>query len=229
MRSWNAAGRYYAITLTASIQRRLIWSVQSHFVGPSDQRRGWEVREASIVDATNMVGLWDEIGQSWLAVDGRVELALWVRLGGNALVAADLAEEHLARMVAPREVAPRGPIGFLTASSLSEGQLARRPSRTVRDRVFERDGHACRRCGSGSATARLTRHHVLPRSAGGLTQENNLVTLCEACHEASHADDTWCPAPDLQGVLLSHELDGLDEDHDEAVARHRRLVAALYA
>jgi 5-methylcytosine-specific restriction endonuclease McrA len=50
----------------------------------------------------------------------------------------------------------------------------------VKQKVFERDGRACILCGrSGAPNA-----HYIPRSAGGLGIEQNVVTLCWACHFA---------------------------------------------
>lgn len=53
--------------------------------------------------------------------------------------------------------------------------------RQVRERVLERDGRRCRRCGSHD---RLHVHHLVAvRIAPHLRLvESNLVTLCEACH-----------------------------------------------
>lgn len=230
MRVWENTNRYYALTLTASVNHRPIWSAHSHFAGPSERFTGWERRIASIVDAAKMTALWDGIGQSWVVVGNRAELGLWVRLGGNALVEDGLAHEWLPRQVAPREVAPNGPTGFLVAESLTRQHRKRKPTRGLRKRVFQRDERSCRRCGRTDGEVTLSRHHVLPHSAGGLTQENNLVTLCEDCHTDCHREGSGSPAPDLLfGVLLAHELDRWDEDHDEAVRRHRRVVARLAA
>jgi HNH endonuclease len=227
MRTLQSTSRYYAVTLLASAEGRARWSAHSHFVGPSERRRGWEKRQASIVEPVKMIALWEGVGQSWLVVHDRAQLALWVRLGGNVLVEVGLAQEWLARMIAIREVAPDGPTGFLAAESLSDQQLARRPSRKVRMRIFERDEHMCRRCGRTADTVVLTRHHVLPRSAGGLTQENNLITLCDDRHNACHVDDRWYPAPDLHGILFADYYQRVDEDYNEAVQRHRLLIAGL--
>jgi hypothetical protein len=227
---WSNADQYYALTLTASRANRPLWSAYSHFAGQSERFPGWERREASIVDAAKMTALWDDLGQSWLVVNDSVDLALWIRLGGNALVEMTLAQERLSRMVTPHEVAPDGPMGFLRAESLTRQQLKHKTSRAVRKRVFERDGHTCRRCGRTSEEVRLTRHHVLPNSVGGLTQENNLVSLCADCHDDCHAGDSWYPEPDLLfGVLLAEQMKRLNEDYDEAVRRHRRLVASMTA
>ncbi len=48
-----------------------------------------------------------------------------------------------------------------------------------RARIYERDGHACLRCGSHR---KLTLDHVVPIAQGGTNAESNLQTLCEGCN-----------------------------------------------
>ena len=49
--------------------------------------------------------------------------------------------------------------------------------------VLERDGWRCQSCGT---MANLEVHHRKFRSKGGSDIEENLVTLCAACHETIH-------------------------------------------
>jgi transposase-like protein len=53
----------------------------------------------------------------------------------------------------------------------------------LRRSVFERDGHACRNCGSDE---NLYAHHIVPEAAGGGNFIDNLATLCGECHRAAH-------------------------------------------
>lgn len=53
---------------------------------------------------------------------------------------------------------------------------ARRISRRA---VFARDGHSCQYCGSSS---RLTVDHVVPKSRGGTSSWENVVTACAPCN-----------------------------------------------
>ena len=49
----------------------------------------------------------------------------------------------------------------------------------TRKAVFARDGYSCQYCG---ATSRLTVDHVVPRSRGGGTSWENMVTSCAPCN-----------------------------------------------
>lgn len=49
----------------------------------------------------------------------------------------------------------------------------------LRNKIFERDGFNCVKCGS---TSDLTIDHIIPFSRGGQTTEDNLQTLCLKCN-----------------------------------------------
>lgn len=59
--------------------------------------------------------------------------------------------------------------------------LSRRPAFT-RFNVFLRDQFACQYCGHAFPTHELTFDHVIPRSRGGRTEWNNVVTACGHCN-----------------------------------------------
>jgi 5-methylcytosine-specific restriction endonuclease McrA len=58
---------------------------------------------------------------------------------------------------------------------------ARRPAFT-RFNVFLRDGFVCQYCGDRFPTPDLTFDHVIPRSRGGRTTWENVVTACGDCN-----------------------------------------------
>lgn len=58
---------------------------------------------------------------------------------------------------------------------------ARRPAFT-RFNVFLRDGFRCQYCGRRMPTHDLTFDHVIPRSRGGRTTWENVVTACGPCN-----------------------------------------------
>ena len=58
----------------------------------------------------------------------------------------------------------------------------------LRQQVLRRDGWRCQACG---AMSDLEVHHKQFRSHSGHDSEENLITLCTACHAQRHR----CPSP----------------------------------
>ncbi|MCB1556519.1 MAG: HNH endonuclease [Alphaproteobacteria bacterium] len=54
----------------------------------------------------------------------------------------------------------------------------------TRFNLFLRDGFTCQYCGDRFRATDLTFDHVVPRSRGGRTQWDNIVTACRACNLA---------------------------------------------
>lgn len=85
----------------------------------------------------------------------------------------------------------------------------------VKDAVWERDRHRCVLCLSPQA---MPNAHYIPRSAGGLGVEKNIVTLCFDCHRRY---DQTTQRPHLQAELRAY-LQGIYRgDWDEASLRYR--------
>ncbi len=77
--------------------------------------------------------------------------------------------------------------------------MSRADYRTLGQRLVERAGGRCERCGSRHPP--LDRDHVKKRSAGGEDSPENLVMLCRGCHEMKDA-------PYVAGRLLVAPLGG---------------------
>lgn len=72
-------------------------------------------------------------------------------------------------------------------------RMARPGHRSVRfsrRNVYERDGYRCQYCGEKKPPRELSYDHVVPRSAGGRTCWENIVTACRPCN--SKKDDQTC-------------------------------------
>lgn len=76
--------------------------------------------------------------------------------------------------------------GLLGRSWSIEGQSPNRPGipAWLRAAVYDRDGRACRECGS---TSDLTLDHIYPYSLGGEDTLDNLRTLCRSCNSTKGA------------------------------------------
>ena len=77
---------------------------------------------------------------------------------------------------------PRWEIKLPSVIALKEYiPMARRPAFT-RFNVFLRDRFSCQYCNGPFPTEMLTFDHVVPRSRGGCTEWENVVTACEPCN-----------------------------------------------
>ena len=66
----------------------------------------------------------------------------------------------------------------------SRVKVPRRAVQFTRGNVYRRDGHTCQYCVRKYPVSMLTFDHVLPRSRGGQTTWENIVTSCEQCNRS---------------------------------------------
>ncbi len=57
-------------------------------------------------------------------------------------------------------------------------------SSQIRKSIFERDNYKCQKCGRFDG---LCIHHIIPRFDGGMDDIENLILLCQGCHEEWHS------------------------------------------
>lgn len=57
----------------------------------------------------------------------------------------------------------------------------------VKAYVLFRDGYTCQKCSGKKKDEKLHVHHIVFRSIGGTDSPDNLITLCETCHNELHA------------------------------------------
>ncbi|ASG19816.1 HNH endonuclease [Nitrospirillum amazonense] len=79
---------------------------------------------------------------------------------------------------------PTAEIRIPSVISLKEYIPATRRPAFTRFNVFLRDHFCCQYCGEPFPTQELTFDHVIPRSRGGRTTWDNVVTSCSACNLA---------------------------------------------
>ncbi len=77
---------------------------------------------------------------------------------------------------------PRVGIRLPSVISLKEYIPASRTPAFTRFNVFLRDSFTCQYCGESFPTPELTFDHVVPRSKGGRTSWENVVTSCSVCN-----------------------------------------------
>ncbi|MDT8284852.1 MAG: HNH endonuclease [Thermovirgaceae bacterium] len=66
-------------------------------------------------------------------------------------------------------------------------KLIKRPQNPIkfsRQNIYARDRYKCQYCGRHFASEELTYDHVLPKSRGGRTEWENIVTCCVDCNRS---------------------------------------------
>ena len=71
----------------------------------------------------------------------------------------------------------------------------------TREYVLFRDGHVCQCCKGKSKDNRLNVHHIESRKTGG-DAPNNLITLCETCHQGYHKGEITLPKSIKRGMAF---------------------------
>lgn len=62
---------------------------------------------------------------------------------------------------------------------------------SLRERIFDRDGHRCVYCAGLFPPEQLSLDHVQPRARGGDNSPGNLVTACLACNTRKGHQPAW--------------------------------------
>jgi hypothetical protein len=108
------------------------------------------------------------------------------RDGGIAVareVLHEVLESFLSSRGAKRPQAPAERPVEPIEEDLAEQDPTEPTGEALRQAIKERDGHRCCHCGS---EVDVQVHHARPRSAGGLTQWDNLLCTCRTCHMLLH-------------------------------------------
>ncbi len=96
-------------------------------------------------------------------------------------------------------------------------------------KVLKRDDYRCKICGrrsSDHSDVELDVHHIWPWATGGITEEQNLITLCHTCHTGL--------APHEELGLFDLLKESLASDHSSerelelGMLRYQSLIREAY-
>lgn len=201
-----ARGKYYLLGLFADSDERPTHGWFTMWVGYSDSLPRREIRRADRVHPVESMRALAASGRPALLINKPSNFIILWLFGGFGVVEERAAEAFYPAFREPREMArDSSGLGFRSVSHLSSALLQHAPSKKLRMQVLKRDQARCVLCGRSPADnvdIQLNLHHVIPWSQGGLTERENLVTLCHTCHG------------------------GLDPHHDEFLRRFLKEGAA---
>jgi len=225
----NKENNYYQITITANQEGNPLWSCVSQWCGFKDVERKIELRKASLVNPTRIVDIYrNDFREGCFIVDSIEELYLFLLFGGHALIEKEIAESKLSEFINPQpsvRVGREDIAGFQNIKNMPKSIFQKAPTKKQRMRILKRDNYKCKICGrspSDITDITLHVHHIKPWSEGGLTLDNNLITICHTCHEGlnPHNEDTLF---DL--LPESKKLGNIDSSRKkffESVKRYRK-------
>lgn len=89
----------------------------------------------------------------------------------------------------------------------------------TRLRVSKRDGYKCQCCGGAGESL----HHILPRAEGGKNEDDNLILLCEDCHnEIEPQWKVYCTPELVRGYVPQKKRVASKKRDDEESDRDKR-------
>ena len=124
----------------------------------------------------------------------------WYMTGGHALVDMNIAERIIPHHLEPSSCVCVTDMGFTGISLLSDSIFKKAPTKKKRMEIIKRDHYRCKICGrrpDDCVDIELHVHHVRPFGEGGVTHEDNLITLCDTCHKGLEPHYEWS----LYGLL----------------------------
>ncbi len=193
----DETSEYFALTLTAETDGRVILAGQTIWVGwdeDKDAGKRVERRKLSLVVAERIAQFWMEFEMPFCVVNDIDNFIKWYITGGHALVEKSIAEQVFPHKLEPSSCVCVTDIGFTGISLLSDSIFKKAPTKKKRMEIIKRDKYRCRICGrrpDEHVDIELHVHHIRPFGEGGVTHEDNLITLCDTCHKGLEPHYEW--------------------------------------
>lgn len=185
---------YYSMTFSASEDGKIQLSGQTMWVDYADMKRKVERRRFSLVKPDRMADFSIEFGLPFCVVNNVDDFAKWFVSGGHALVEKDIAARLLPFSLEPSPCVQLGNRGFSGINIVPKAIFKKAPSPNKRMDILKRDKFRCKVCGrrpDNYVDIELHVHHIRPFSKGGFTHEENLITLCDTCHNGLDPHYEW--------------------------------------
>jgi HNH endonuclease len=215
--------QWYTLSVTALGDSICVETAGSQWVDSVD---GGEIRKATPHADTLP---WELFKECWCKIEGRSEFINFLVSGGHCLAPRDLISMWWPEFFVPTKCFRYcEEVPFIASDFLPPGAETRHPNKLIRKRVLARDEYRCRICGHSPEdhpAIKLEIHHVVEQAIGGLTVENNLITLCKNCHENATPPDPWLRS-DLFDKIVVAASRYHRRSHAQGVSDYREWVVS---
>jgi hypothetical protein len=178
---------YYQFHLFANEQGDFYSEVFTHWVGFTERGPRHEIREASLFESKDVTIIRKHSEKPFFVINTEKDFHFFIFvIGGNSFIEKSLAEKYLKHRLQPEVNIYSYDNAFVSIHTVAKEKLQRAPAPKLRMKIFDRDNRRCKICGaspSNNEHVELHIHHIRPYAIGGITDENNLITLCHTCHK----------------------------------------------
>jgi hypothetical protein len=225
---------YYFITLLGTEDGGVQWRCDTQFDGFTETKPRREIRVPSHIIPEKMMKLLNEIHEPGLLINSKKDLALFMHYGGHAIIEKSIADEAFPDIVKPAEMISIYPLGFESVKQLPTENLQHFPTPKMRMKVLNRDNRRCRICGRSPKDyedLELHIHHIQPWAEnGGITREENLVTLCKLCHRGlnPHFDASLFELVESSAKRVDAIIDRHKISYNDGIKQYQKNVQNIY-
>jgi HNH endonuclease len=184
--------KYYFVSLFADSDGKFQYQTMSKWVGFTKEQPQREIREASLVNAINIRSYFKTKGEPAFVINTKDDLQLFILLiGGHGIIEEELAKKLIHSLLQPQTFSFTFDDGWVSTNSIPKEKFNRAADPKLRMKVLNRDKRRCMICGASPANnehVELHLHHIIPFGVGGITDENNLITVCHTCHKGLYPE-----------------------------------------
>lgn len=179
---------YYLICSVGLENGSIQWSFYSGWDGFTKKTKKQPRRDKRaivVINAKEVRAALRSLDMPAAVLNSTEDLILYAFTGGNALITDKLCELGLPHLLESAEssFSYTDPGFTAVASKPRDAVWQRKAQKETRKTVLLRDTERCRKCGKARE---IEVHHINPWDHGGLTEPDNLITLCHDCHPQSN-------------------------------------------
>jgi hypothetical protein len=220
---------YFCVGLFCDEDDTVFTTCQTRWVGFTDSNPPRDIREPSPIDPVKMLELLDKTGRPGLLVNSEEDIYVYLHLGGHGVIPKRLCEKHIPFAIQTGTSVNSQREGRVDIESAPNQWTRRAPTKKKRVEILKRDNMQCSMCGRSPydyVDVELHVHHIRPWAKGGLTEEDNLITLCKTCHDGldPHHDPSLFDLIDVDPYDYGREYN----EYWEQVSRYREWVKESY-
>ncbi len=221
---------YYCVTLLGTKEGKINRYCQSEVCGYTDTKPRREIRAGCLVEPTKMRDLFQVIKEPSVLVNTYSDLYVFLLIGGHGIIEKSLGEKYFGDLLAAEATVFSHTKGLLRVRSSPKAIIQHAPSKKTRMIILKRDNYRCKVCGrspENHVDIELHVHHIHPWGEGGVTEEDNLITLCNTCHDGldPHFETDLFP---LIGIQPYVNIIKADPNYVVGVVNYRKVSVKAY-